>query len=52
MTGIDGSSSAWINTLKSVAMLFEERKMYLTNLFLHTSGLEAFITYMHLTARK
>ena len=32
--------------MKSIAMFFEERKIYLKNLFLHTSGLEAFITYM------
>lgn len=46
MSGIDGTWPGWTNTLKTTAMFFEERKMYLTNLFLHTSGLEAFITYM------
>ena len=46
LSGIDGTWSGWTNTLKSVAEFFEERKMYLKNLFLHTSGLEAFSTYM------
>ena len=46
MSGIDGTWSGWTNTMKSIAMFFEERKIYLKNLFLHTSGLEAFITYM------
>ncbi len=46
LSGIDGTWAEWTNAMKSTAVFFEERKMYLTNLFLHTSGLEAFITYM------
>ncbi|SFC20661.1 TetR family transcriptional regulator [Butyrivibrio sp. YAB3001] len=46
LCGVDGTREAWTNTLKSVAMFLEERKKYLANLFLHTSGLEAFSTYM------
>ena len=46
LCGVDGTWEAWKNTLKSVAMFFEERKKYLANLFLHTSGIEAFSTYM------
>ena len=44
--GIDGTWSEWTNALKATTAFFEERKMYLANLFLHTSGLEAFTTYM------
>lgn len=46
LVGIDGTWHEWVNTLKSIAEFFEDRKMYLKNLILHTSGLEAFITYM------
>lgn len=46
LSGVDGTWSGWTNTLKSVAAFFEDRKIYLANLFLHTSGLEAFTTYM------
>ena len=46
LSGLDGTKSGWINTLKAVAVFLEERKTYLANLFLHTSSLEAFSTYM------
>lgn len=46
LSEIDGSWSGLTNTMKTMAVFFEERKQYFTNLFLHTSGYEAFITYM------
>ena len=46
LSGMDGSKAEWQNALKNAADLFHERKTYLANLFLHTSGLESFITYM------
>ena len=43
-----GSSDdcAWTDTLMDAAKYFDEQKKYLANLFLHTSGMDAFITYM------
>ena len=41
--GTDGY--AWRDTLLDGAKLFERRKEYLANLFLHTSGLDSYIRY-------
>ena len=46
LSGLDGSKTEWHHALLCVANFFQERKVYLTNLFLHTSGLESFIAYM------
>ena len=46
MSGVNGSGTAWRQTLAEAARFFSERKGYLANLFLHTSGMEAFIGYM------
>ena len=43
---MDGSKAEWQNVLKSVSNFFHDRKRYLANLFLHTSGLESFMGYM------
>ncbi len=42
--GVDGYT--WVGTLVDGAKYFEAEKTYLSNLFLHTSGLESFIRYM------
>lgn len=46
LSGMNGSKAEWHHVLLRVAKLFQERKVYLANLFLHTSGLESFIAYM------
>ena len=46
LSGVDGSKDEWHNALICVARFFQERKAYLANLFLHTGGLESFITNM------
>lgn len=46
LSGVDGSKTEWQGTLKRAARLFQERKGYLANLFLHTGGLESFMAYM------
>lgn len=46
LSGMDGSKTEWHNTLICAARFFQERKIYLANLFLHTSGLESFVTNM------
>ncbi|MBR5110052.1 MAG: TetR family transcriptional regulator [Clostridia bacterium] len=46
LSRMDGSKAEWQNVLLCVANFFQERKVYLANLFLHTSGLESFIAYM------
>lgn len=46
LSGMNGSKAEWHNALIDVANFFHERKIYLANLFLHTSGLESFIAYM------
>ncbi len=46
LSKMDGSKTEWHHVLLRVADFFQERKAYLANLFLHTSGLESFIAYM------
>ena len=46
ISNVNGRKEEWVNALKSVADFFQERKIYLANLFLHTGGLESFIAYM------
>ena len=46
LSEVNGSKTEWHNALLCVANFFQERKVYLANLFLHTSGLESFIAYM------
>lgn len=46
LSGMDGSKTEWRKALTCAAVFFQERKTYLSNLFLHTSGRESFITYM------
>ena len=46
MSGLDGSRAEWNKTLRSAADFFQANKVYLANLFLHTSGYESFIIYM------
>ena len=46
LSGIDGSKTEWQSVLQSSADFFDERKSYLANLFLHTSGMESFLDYM------
>lgn len=46
LSNMDGGKTEWHHTLLCVANFFQERKVYLANLFLHTSGLESFIAYM------
>ena len=46
LSKMDGSKTEWQHTLLCVAHFFHDRKRYLANLFLHTSGLESFISYM------
>lgn len=43
---VDGSKAAWQNALLLAADFFQEQKTYLSNLFLHTNGLESFLTNM------
>ena len=46
LSEMDGSRAEWHKVLSRVASFFQERKTYLANLFLHTNGLESFMTYM------
>ena len=46
LSKMDGSKTEWHNALLSIANSFQERKTYLANLILHTSGLESFIANM------
>ena len=46
LSEMNGSKTEWHNVLIRVAKFFQERKNYLANLFLHTGGLESFITNM------
>lgn len=46
LSGANGSKQSWGSTLKTAAKFFRERKTYFANLFLHTGGMEAFITNM------
>lgn len=46
LSEVDGTMDGLNKALRGVAEFFQKRKVYLANLFLHTSGLEAFITYM------
>ncbi len=46
MSGMNGSQAEWHNALTEAANFIKESKTYLANLFLHTSGLESFITNM------
>ena len=46
LSKMDGSKTEWQNALLRVAHFFHDRKSYLANLFLHTSGLESFMGYM------
>lgn len=46
LSKMDGSKAEWQNALLCAAHFFHDRKRYLANLFLHTSGLESFMGYM------
>ena len=46
LSKMDGSKAEWQNVLLNVSHFFQDRKSYLANLFLHTSGLESFTGYM------
>lgn len=46
LSGMNGSKAEWQEVLRRCAVFFEERKSYLANLLLHTSGLESFLAYM------
>lgn len=46
LSGVDGRKEEWQRTLLGAARFFNERKAYLANLLLHTSGFESFVTYM------
>lgn len=46
LSGANGSGTDWRSVLRCSADFFQERKTYLANLFLHTSGLESFLAYM------
>ena len=46
LSGLDGSRAEWQKAVRSAADFFQNNKVYLANLFLHTSGYESFITYM------
>ena len=46
LSGMDGSRTEWLKTLKNAADFFQARKVYLANLFQHTSGYESFLVYM------
>lgn len=46
VSGINGRKEEWVNALKCVADFFQERKIYLANLFRNTGGIESFIAYM------
>ncbi len=43
---MNGSKAEWHNALVRSAAFMQERKGYLANLFLHTSGLESFLANM------
>ena len=46
LSGAKGSKTEWRDVLIGSAAFLQERKTYLANLFLHTGGLESFLTYM------
>ena len=46
LSGLDGSRAEWQKAVRIAADFFQANKVYLANLFLHTSGYESFITYM------
>lgn len=46
LSGVNGSKTEWKNAFLGIAHFFHDRKRYLANLFLHTSGLESFMAYM------
>ena len=46
LSGVGVEGRVWKDTLIDIAEYFEKEKTYLSNLFLHTSGLESFMTYM------
>ncbi|SCZ81309.1 TetR family transcriptional regulator [Pseudobutyrivibrio xylanivorans] len=46
LSEVDGTIEGLNKALRGVAEFFQERRGYLANLFLHTGGLEAFITCM------
>ena len=46
LSGPDGSRAEWQKAVRSAADFFQNNKVYLANLFLHTGGYESFISYM------
>lgn len=46
MSQLGGQEHTWLQTLSDGAHWFADRREYLSNLFLHTEGLDAFIFYM------
>ena len=46
MSQFNGDMTTWKKVLLDAAHFFDGQKEYLANLFLHTSGLDSFITYM------
>lgn len=42
----DGSEQSWKLLMNELALFFQKERIYMSNLFLHTSGLDAFILYM------
>lgn len=46
MAQLGEAESNWNQTLADAAHFFDNNKEYLANLFLHTSGLDSFISYM------
>ena len=46
MSQITGDAYSWQKALHDAAEYFHAQKKYLANLFLHTSGLDSFISYM------
>ena len=46
MARLEGNKTLWKQTLADWANYFQDEKVYLANLFLHTSGHDSFIQYM------
>ena len=46
LSGMDGSKAEWQKAVRNATGFFQANKVYLANLFLHTSGYESFIIYM------
>lgn len=46
MAQLGGQAHSWLQTLSDAAHWFAGRREYLSNLFLHTEGLDAFLSYM------